>query len=188
MLFSTAAKVEQSAWVLPSASWLLCIDTAILLHDIEYVNLIKKMINDCKTNLNNYTDKGLVWELIKLKIRSVSIPYCIKKKKNMYTFKSNLIKDMNLLQIELDNDHSTVNQEKFIASKHELEQIEKYETHGHILKTKCTWTGRWRKKFQIFPEPRKKNYCNKLITSLEVDGKIIKDKKTNIAQAQQIFY
>ncbi len=94
-----------------------------LLHNTEYVNLIKKMINDCKTRLNNYTDKGLVWEFIKLKIRSVSIPYCIKKKKNMYTFKIDLIKDMNLLQIELDNDPSTINQEKFIASKHELEQI-----------------------------------------------------------------
>ncbi len=45
----------------------------------------------------------------------------------------------------------------------------------------------WRTKFQIFPEPWKKNYCNKLITSLEVDGKIIKDEK-NIAQAQNIFY
>ncbi len=54
-----------------------------LLHDTEYVNLMKKTINDCKSSVNNYTDKGLVWELIRLKIRSVSIPYCIKKKKNM---------------------------------------------------------------------------------------------------------
>ncbi len=47
---------------------------------------------------------------------------------------------MNLPQIELDNDPSTINQEKFIDSKHELEQIEKHEAHGHILRTKCTWT------------------------------------------------
>ncbi len=149
-----------------------------LLHDTKYVNLIKKTINDCKTSLNNYTDKGLLLELIKLKIRSVSIPYCIKKKRNMYTFKNDLIKDINLLQIELDNDPSTINQEKFIASKHELEQIEKHEIHGHILRTECTWTEVGEKKFQFFPEPRKKTYCNKLITSLEVDGKIIKNKKT----------
>ncbi len=144
-----------------------------LLHDNEYVNLIKKTINDCKTSLNNYTDKGLVWESMKLKNRSVSIPYCIKKKKNMYTFKNDLIKDMNLLQIELGNDPSTINQEKFITSKHELEQIEKYETHGHIMH--MDW--RWRKQIDIFHEPRKKIYCNKLITSLEVNGKIIKDEK-----------
>ncbi len=58
----------------------------------------------------------------------------------MFTFKNELIKDMNLLQIELDNDPSMINQEKFIPSKHELEQIEIYETHGHILRTK--WTGK----------------------------------------------
>ncbi len=39
------------------------------------------MINDCKTSLNNYTDKRPVWELIKQNIRPVSIAYCIKKKK-----------------------------------------------------------------------------------------------------------
>ncbi len=78
------------------------------------------MINDCKTSLNNYTDKGLVWELIKLRIRPLSIAYCIKKKKNKYTFQNDLIKDMNMLQIELDNDPSKINQEKFITSKLEL--------------------------------------------------------------------
>ncbi len=34
-----------------------------LLYDTEYVNLTKETIDDCKTSLNNYTDKGLVWEL-----------------------------------------------------------------------------------------------------------------------------
>ncbi len=121
-----------------------------LLHDTEYVNLMKKMINHCKTSLNNYTDKELVWEPIKLKIISVSIPYCIKKKKNMYTFKNDLIKDINLLQIELDNNPSTINQEKFIASKHKLEQIEKYEKHGYILRTKCTGTEDGEKNSKFF--------------------------------------
>ncbi len=63
---------------------------------------------------------------------------------------------MNLLQIELDNNPSTINQEKFIASKHELEQIEKYETHGHILRTKCTWTEDGEKKSNFFLNPEKR--------------------------------
>ena len=52
-----------------------------LLHDIDYVNLIKKTIKECKTNLNQYTDKGLVWELIKLKIRSYPFLTALKKRK-----------------------------------------------------------------------------------------------------------
>ncbi len=49
--------------------------------------------------------------------------------------------------------------------------------HGHILRTKCTWTEDGEKKLTFFLNLEKKNYCNKLITSLEVDGKIIIDKK-----------
>ncbi len=57
---------------------------------------------------------------------------------------------MNLQQIELDNEPSIINQQQFIASKHELEQIEKYETHGHILRSKCTWTEDGEKKSNFF--------------------------------------
>ncbi len=32
-----------------------------LLHDKDYVHLIKKTISDCKRNLHKYTNKGLVW-------------------------------------------------------------------------------------------------------------------------------
>ncbi len=38
------------------------------LHDREYFNLIKETIIESKKNSNHYTDKGLVWELVKLKI------------------------------------------------------------------------------------------------------------------------
>ncbi len=112
-----------------------------LLHDKEYVNLIKKTISENKTNLIHYSDKGLlVWELIKLKIRSVSIPYCIKKKKNINSFKNNLLKENNLLETELNRNPSAGNLERFNVSKIELEQIEKHETQGNILRTKIKWT------------------------------------------------
>ncbi len=65
---------------------------------------------------------------------------------------------MNQLQIELDNDTSTTNQERFIASKHELEQIEKYETHGHILRTKCTWIEDGSKHHSLHIECVNKSY------------------------------
>ncbi len=42
------------------------------------------------------------------------------------------------------------------------------------------------KEFQILPFFRKKHYTNKLISQLNFDGKIIKDK-INIANAQKNF-
>ncbi len=158
-----------------------------LLHDIDYVNLTKKTISENKTNLIHYSDKGLVWELIKLKIRSLSLAYCIKKKKNMNSFNNNFLKEINLLGIELDRNPPASNLERFNVSKIELEQIEKHETQGNILRTKIRWTEDGEKNSKLFLNLEKKNYCNKLITSLEVYGNLIKDHN-NITKAQKHFY
>ncbi len=95
-----------------------------LLHDKDYVHLIKKTRSDCKRNLHQYTDKGLVWELTMLKIRSASIPYCIKKKKQLTAFKDILEKERNLLQENLDSNPSDFNLDRFNTAKNELEQVE----------------------------------------------------------------
>jgi exonuclease III len=55
-----------------------------LLHDKEYVHNIKKTYNRGSSRYSEYEDQGLIWELVKLKIRSYSIPYCIKKKREIY--------------------------------------------------------------------------------------------------------
>ncbi len=47
--------------------------------------------------------------------------------------------------------------------------------------------GRRRKELKTFPFHEKKNYTNKLISQLNVDGKIIKDK-INIANAPKNIY
>ncbi len=84
-----------------------------LLHDKDYVHLIKKTISDCKKNLHKYTDRELVWELTKLKIRSASIPFCIKKRKQLTALKDNLEKERNLLQENVDSNPSDINLERF---------------------------------------------------------------------------
>ncbi len=62
-----------------------------LLHDKEYMNLIKKTILDNKMNYNHYTDKGFILELIKLKIRSTTISNCMKKREK-YQLQRKLVK------------------------------------------------------------------------------------------------
>ncbi len=103
------------------------------------------------------------------------------------SFKNNLLKEINLLQIELDKNPSINNIERFNTSKHELEQIEKHEAHGQVLRSKQILTEDDEKNSKFILNLEKINYCNKLITSLEVDGKIIKDQ-LNIAKAQKNFF
>ncbi len=69
--------------------------------------------------------------IYKLKIRFVSIPHCIKKK-------NNLLKEINLLETELERNSSASNLDRFNVSKIDLEQIEKHETQVNILRTKIS--------------------------------------------------
>ncbi len=149
--------------------------------------LIKKTISDYKRNLHQYTDKGLVWELTKLRIRSASIPYCIKKKKQLSAFKDNLEKERNLLQEKIDSNPSDINLDQFNTAKNELEQVEKHETRGFMFRSKIKWIEGGEKNTKFVVNLEKQNYCNKLITNLEVDGKLIKEQQ-NIAEAQKHFF
>ncbi len=56
-----------------------------------------------------------------------------------------------------------------------------------IFRSKIKWTKEGEKNSKFFLSLEKKNYTNKLISQLNVDGKIIKDK-INIANAPKNFY
>ncbi len=89
--------------------------------------------------MRHHIDKGLTWELTKLNIRSISIPYCIKKNKQLTAFKNNLEKEINLIQSELDSNSLNINLERFNTAKKELEQIDKHEIHDLMLRSKTKW-------------------------------------------------
>ncbi len=61
------------------------------------------------------------------------------------------------------------------------------ETHSRIFRPKIKWTEEGEKNSKFFLSLKKQNNTNKLISQLNVDGKIIKDK-INIANAPKNFY
>jgi hypothetical protein len=105
-----------------------------LLHDSDYVKKIKEIINECKTEYSNFEDKGLTWEMVKLKIRSFSVPYCIKKKKQLSAFKKDLELELNKLQSEMDSTNNESTAENFVITKKELENLDKEEMNSIIFK------------------------------------------------------
>jgi hypothetical protein len=158
-----------------------------LLHDTHYVTNIKTILSDCKSKYSNIQDKGLTWELCKLEIRSFSVPYCIKKKKERLAFKNNLEEELKKLEAELDINATENNQNNYDSSKKELEEIEKENTNSIIFRSKAKWTELGEKNSKYFLNLEKNNYTNKLITNLEVKGKLISDSK-NITKELTSFY
>ncbi len=61
-----------------------------------------------------------------------------------------------------------------------------HETHSRLFRS-TQWIEEGEKNSKYFLNLKKKNYTNRLITQLEVNGKILKEQ-TNIANAQHIFY
>jgi hypothetical protein len=80
-----------------------------LLHDPDYVFEVKNIIKKSEQELNHYTDKGLIWEIVKLRIRSVSIPYSINKKKVKNQLKFFLEETLNQLESRLEKLQILVN-------------------------------------------------------------------------------
>ncbi len=53
-----------------------------------YVEKFKEIIKTCEKEYASMTDRGLGWELTKMEIRSYTLPYCVKKKKEKTAFKT----------------------------------------------------------------------------------------------------
>ncbi len=88
-----------------------------LLKNTEYVNTVKQLIKGCEIQHKETKDKGLAWELTKLKIRSFSIPFCIKKRKEAQAYKLTLTNQLELLQEQLDLSQTKENLESFTSTK-----------------------------------------------------------------------
>ena len=159
-----------------------------LLHDDNYVKEIKNIIASSSEKYDYIEDRRVVWELIKLEIRTFTVHYSVKKKRET----NRLEKELNDRYTELHGSvHTGEVSEDIMCEykniKSELELIEKHKARGIIMRSKCQWTEEGEKNTSYFLRLEKQNFCNKLITQLNVDGDIIRDPK-QILSAQKNYY
>ncbi len=57
------------------------------MHYPNYINEIEKNIQECEKEYDNLEDRELAWEMTKPKIRSTSLPVCVKQKRERLEFK-----------------------------------------------------------------------------------------------------
>ena len=159
-----------------------------LLRDTEYVANIKRIIKETGHIYDYMQDKGLIWELIKLHVRSYTIQYTSRKKKEMNEYEKKLNYEYNKLHdlINSGNQNQDI-MDQFSITKSELEKIECHRARGAMLRSKVQWIEDGEKNTSYFLRLERQNYCNKLITQLNVDDEIITDKK-QILMAEKAFY
>ncbi len=157
-----------------------------LLHDVDYVVKMKNLIRQCKDEYRDIPDKGLVWEMCKMRIRSETIPYCVKKKKERTELKSSLESELKNLETMMNEQRPEII-DQYNITKKELTDIEIHEANGSIFRSKAKWSEDGEKNSKFFMNLEKRNFVNKLITQLEVDGNIITDP-SEILKEEKRFY
>ena len=171
-----------------------------LLHDMEYIDLVKKCIRETVSeyyvggDIENFLEVNLhcndqqFFEILKMKIRSISISYSInrsrKEKENIKT----LEKDIQILE----NSMNTNPDETILASlnlkKLELENYREHMVDGLLLRSRANWHEYGEKCTKYFCKLEKKNYIYKTISELIDDTGKHLSIQSDILHEQAAFY
>ena len=158
------------------------------LTDIDFVTQIRDVI---KKTHEEYQDddtvkKGLLWEMMKLKIREQSIKYATAKKVKMSRREGELEKEINFLQHFIESNEISPNEKKteisgtLEARKRELEKIIEYQTKGSILRARCKWYNDGEKNSKYFLNLERRHFKQSAITQQKADDEnfVTTDKET----------
>ncbi len=96
----------------------------------------KKSYQTVKLNILEIEDKGLAWEMTKIKIRSFFCSILCQEKRDKKILNEALEKSLNDLQMAMDTNPSQTTKESYDCSKRELEKIEKDELNSAIFNLK----------------------------------------------------
>jgi exonuclease III len=151
-----------------------------LLHDLEYVNLIKRTITQESISFNEIEDKGLAWDYMKMMIRSDTMFYSGAKNKEKKSHITKLENRLRLLEFKLTTIDDENIQLEIDTINTELEQINNEKTRASIFRSKCDWSEFGEKNSKFFLNLEKHNYLNKTISKLEVNNnEIVNEKEIN---------
>ena len=160
-----------------------------LLSDIDYINVIKETIKNV-ANLYKYdasVNEILLWDMIKLEVRTSSIAFSKKKNKKLKCKEKILEDEINCLEERLEKDYEEGTLEELNNKQYELEKITEYHTKGVILRGKIRWYKEGERNTKYFLGLEKRHFNRKRITKLDIgDEEITSDK--SILQETRAFY
>ena len=136
--------------------------------DEEYVGLIKKTITDPANECvnNNETYAILLWDTMKMQIRSSSPNYARRKKAKMKSLESKLESEILSLQKELEENNVSENEKVQIYSEIDVkilqrEEISKYKTQRAMPRSKSRWHNEGEKNTKYFLNLEKRHFSKK---------------------------
>ena len=157
-----------------------------LLTDSMYTDRVKRSIKDTLDNNMALKDKTLLWDLIKCKIRGLSISYSSFKAKERNKLEKELKENLETLESKLHTDDTLITEYESI--KREYEQIQKYKTQGLMVRSRANYIEHGEKNSKYFFNLEKHHQDVKNIKCLVTDNNTILTKPEDILNEEVHFY
>ena len=172
-----------------------------LLYDPIYVGKVKQCIKrvtnqyqKMQNNVNNpesvelQIDDQLFFEMLKLEIRGMTIPYSVHKKRQRDKNEKQLENEIQILQDQLNLNPSQDTKDNLFVKKNELEKIREEKIQGIIIRTKARWAAYGEKNSKYFCNLEKRHHTEKIIPKLVLCDNTEIYKQEDIINETQVFY
>ena len=161
---------------------------ASLIDDNDFVTLINESVLVWLNEFNEVTNKRLLWDLIKYRIRQVSIKYSKEKARKKRKQISDIEISLRYCEESCNESPTLENQEELEMLKMEYDSIYEQIAKGAIIRSKATWYEKGEKSNKYFlnleTHKKAKSSVRKVFND---EGILITDQK-KILQEIQNFY
>ena len=157
------------------------------LNDQDYKVKINAAIQEITLE---YQDVKQRWEMIKMKVRSVSIQFCAREAKSQRNQLAALEKKLILLETKLAKNESLFNDynQQIALVKSDIEQIYMHRANGAKLRCQANWIEGDEKCIKYFTSLEKCKTNRRAIDRLKNDANVIVSNPEEIARMQVNLY
>ena len=170
-----------------------------MLRDTEYVNKVKICIHETLNQYQNPVTEEftindqMLFEMLKLQIRTITMPYCAGKKREREEREKQLENELSQLKSELDENGGMERQQEYERKQDELIVLRKNKIEGIIIRSKARWYLEGEKNSRYFCNLEKHHYTEKLMpkiilednTEIEDQNEIINEQKNSMKNSMQ---
>ena len=170
---------------------------ANLLYDDNYTKLVRTVIKqtideyyiagDNNENIVYSINDQLLFEIIKMRIRSESIKYSANRKNEMLKHEKNIEKQ--ILKLESRSHSLTSDEAKTLHErKLELETLRNQKIKGIIFRSRAKWYEEGEKNTEYFLKLEKRNYINKNMSEIFDNNNVLQTDNSKILKINAAFF
>ena len=152
---------------------------------------IDNVANEYRNNVE--VDAVLLWDTMKMQIRSSSLKYAKEKKAKIKSKEKTLESDISSLRKQLEEGNLSDTAKSDICKELDIktlqfEKISQYHTRGAILRSKARWYNEGEKISKYFLNLQKRHFNTKTIKQLKLDDNSVINTDDKILKEAKAFY